>query len=131
MRKNCLRQEKLAQRSFAGTAVYQDSIAEKFLKAMKSGIALWLRPWKSSPFTLKNGITGHDYKGMNAVLLSITPYDPRYCTFNQARQKGWIIKKGSQGHLIRYVLWLLRKDENGNILDDTRPVLSKNIIYGI
>lgn len=68
---------------------YQDSIAEKFLKAMENGTAPWLRPWKSSPFTLRNGVTGHEYRGLNSLLLSIKPYeDPRYCTFNQARRKG-------------------------------------------
>ena len=82
---------------------YQDSVAEKFLKAMEEGTAPWQRPWESSPFSLINGVTGHEYSGMNVLILSICMYnDPRYCTFKQAIEAGYKIKKGSKGCLISY-----------------------------
>lgn len=87
---------------------YKENIAEKFLKAMENGTAAWLRPWKSSSFTLRNGITGHEYQGLNALILSMTPYkDPRYCTFKQAKQNNWMIRKGSRGELIEMVVLLI------------------------
>ena len=91
---------------------YQDNIAEMFIKAMKNGTVPWQRPWESSPFSLMNGITGHKYSGFNIVLLSLNMYnDPRFCTFKQANEAGYKIKKGSKGHLIKYCCFLNCEEE--------------------
>ena len=91
---------------------YSDSIADMFIKAMEERTAPWQRPWESSPFSLINGVTGHEYSGMNVILLSMNPYnDPRYCTFKQANEAGYKIRKGSKGHLIKYCCFLTTDDE--------------------
>ena len=38
--------------------VYQDSVAEKFLKAMEEGTAPWQRPWESSSFFINQRCNG-------------------------------------------------------------------------
>lgn len=49
---------------------------------------------------------------MNVILLSMNPYnDPRYCTFKQANEAGYKIKKGSKGYLIKYCCFLTVDDE--------------------
>ena len=91
---------------------FKNEIAEKFIRAMEQETAPWQRPWESSPFSLINGVTGHEYRGMNVLILSICMYnDPRYCTFKQAIEAGYKIKKGSKGSLISYCGFFSPKDD--------------------
>ena len=88
---------------------YQNSVAEKFLKAMEEGTAPWQRSWDSSPFSLINGVTGHEYSGMNVLILSICMHnDPRYCTFKQAVEAGYKIKKTGAELLLFFCLGIMR-----------------------
>ena len=90
---------------------HQEDVAQMFIRAMEEGTAPWQRSWSSSPFSLMNGVTGHEYSGMNVVLLSMNPYnDHRYCTFKQAKENGYLIKKGSRGSIINYCCPLKIKD---------------------
>ena len=90
-------------------------IANKFIKAMEDGTAPWQRPWESSPYSPKNGVTGHEYRGLNAVMLAMNEYnDPRYCTFKQANESGYRIKKGSKAQVIRYCCLLKPQNEDEN-----------------
>ena len=56
----------------------------------------------------RNAITGECYKGKNiAILLAAGEEldggrDPRWCTFLQAKQAGWNVKKGERGTRIAY-----------------------------
>lgn len=91
---------------------YKTEIADKFIKAMEEGTAPWQRPWESSPFSLKNGVTGRKYTGSNILLLSLYGFsDPRFCTFNQAKAQGWTIKKGSKSAIVRFASKVLKKPE--------------------
>lgn len=90
----------------------KEEIAKKFEEALKEGKAPWVKPWRNSEYTIRNGITGHKYRGMNLLKLMLTPFsDTRYCTFIQAKNKGWRIKKGSKGQLIRYTSIIINEDE--------------------
>lgn len=74
---------------------------------MEGGTAPWQKAWSGSQYTLRNGVTGHEYSGLNVLRLCLNTYeDPRYCTFNQAKDKGWKIKKGSHGHLILRICFI-------------------------
>lgn len=99
-------------------------IADKFIRAMERGTAPWQRPWKSSPYSPKNGVTGHEYRGLNAIMLAMNEYnDPRYCTFKQANEAGYRIKKGSKGQLIRYCCFLQPQTEDGENSEETeKPI---------
>jgi antirestriction protein ArdC len=60
----------------------------------------WIKGW-SSNFTPHNATTEKAYKGGNKFKLMVTANekgfdDPRWITFNQAKEKGWKVKKGSQ-----------------------------------
>src|ERR1700744_1042178 len=75
-------------------------VAEKLIEALKAGTAPWQRPWKMGgvpDFDLPyNAISGNRYKGINILsLLMSGRSDPRWLTFNQARDKGWQVRKGS------------------------------------
>ena len=80
-------------------------LVEKVLKELEQGNSLWQKGWTVDvPF---NPITGTRYKGINSFIISMDQVfnnrtDPRYCTFNQARQKEWKIKQGSKGIPIEF-----------------------------
>jgi antirestriction protein ArdC len=81
----------------------QEEVATMLIEAMEQNAAPWMRPWKISPLRPHNGISGHEYRGLNLVLLAFCPFDdPRYCTFKQAQESGWKIKKGSKSLLVKY-----------------------------
>src|SRR5271168_5409544 len=63
------------------------------------------RPSPDSPQAPFNAVTGHRYSGINVLILSISvlaysTQDPRWCSFLQAKQKGWNVKAGSKATTI-------------------------------
>ena len=72
-----------------------------------------------------NAATNKPYKGINNIGLSLKTMnnpelagDPRWCTFNQAKEKGWKVKAGSHA-MGRVEFWqweqmVTKKDEQGN-----------------
>lgn len=88
-------------------------LIDEYLKALKSETIPWQRGWKSkSP---RNAITDRPYKGINHFLLSFTADengwdDPRWCTFNQAKEQGWHIIRGQKAVPIEY-WYIIHKEE--------------------
>jgi antirestriction protein ArdC len=88
----------------------QEETAKMLIEAMKAGTAPWLRPWSASNFRLCNGVSGHEYSGINLIILSICTFDDqRFCTFRQAMEKGWKIKKGSKSLAVKYSAKVTKK----------------------
>ncbi len=89
----------------------RQELADALMERIECGTAPWQSPWDSSKAddTPANAITGKKYRGINRVMLSLFQpnADPRWCTFNQAREKGWQIQKGSHGVTIEK--WLTRE----------------------
>ena len=78
-----------------------DQIADAIISALEKGEAPWQRPWDasaSSSLFATNPTTGASYRGANRLMLAIQGRsDNRWMTFNQAKAKGWKIKKGEKG----------------------------------
>jgi antirestriction protein ArdC len=84
----------------------RDQIAQQIIdgiesiESMEAGTPPWRKGW-SSPELHQNAKTGQAYKGINQLLLGLTPYaDCRWLTFKQAEAMGVKIKKGSKGQRI-------------------------------
>lgn len=81
---------------------------DKIIQSLEKGVGPWIRPWKSAG-SLRNAITNNPYKGsVNLWLLTITMVangykDPRFLTYNQARNIGGYVKKGEQGTVIVFM----------------------------
>ena len=64
-----------------------------------------------------NAVTNQPYKGKNEATLQVAGRlldggkDPRWCTFIQARNKGWKVKKGAHGTKIEFWSELLVQNE--------------------
>lgn len=89
-------------------AMRQEMINE-FIDCLKKEKIPWHQGWsgESMPY---NAVSGTRYHSTNAFWLSyissIKKYeDPRWCTFNQAGDKGWKVKKGEKGTRIEFWSW--------------------------
>lgn len=76
----------------------------------------WSKPWSiPSP---QNAITGNSYRGVNRLVLSLTPFsDPRFLTYKQAQNLGGSVRKGEKGTPI--VFWCF--DHKGDDSEDWQP----------
>ncbi len=96
-----------------GTSVrdhYQE-VTDRIIAALAAGTTPWRRPWRrpsvegartAMPGLPCNAITGRAYRGVNAVLLSMTQLahasdDPRWMTYRQAAERGWQVRAGERG----------------------------------
>jgi antirestriction protein ArdC len=107
---------------------YRSEITDNIIKLMEKGEAVWQKPWDSTvgaQLNIRpiNAVTNRAYQGGNAVFLmamgSIKDKgkDPRWCTFKQAKDKGWHIKKGEKSSCVEH--WsFIDKDKDGNLLPD-------------
>ncbi len=79
----------------------RERLVEELLTRIESDTAPWQQPWdpihdEGSPV---NAVTNKNYRGVNYWWLSLLQPgpDPRWCTFKQAKDQGWSVRKGEHG----------------------------------
>ena len=86
----------------------RDQLVKDLCEAMKNGTAPWQQPWTGDMETPYNAASGRHYNGVNFVRLSLKGAqmgqggDPRWCTFEQAKEKGWHVKPGEKGTKVEF-----------------------------
>ena len=125
------------------TTDFREEITAKIITAIENGTAPWQQPWNGAEAP-QNGITKHQYNGINTVILSIAAMnldgekknDPRWLTYRQAQSNDWYVRKGEKG--TRVILWkpTVGTDENGKreitaVLQRTFTVFHASQIEGI
>ena len=84
---------------------YADVTAQ-IIAALEAGTPPWRRPWDreqaGGPTMPHNATTGARYRGINTLVLGMSPLafmtcDPRWATYKQAADRGWQVRKGSRG----------------------------------
>lgn len=97
-------------------------VAEKVARDMEELGSGWKIPWTQAGAPM-NPATGTEYRGGNAVYLkayaAIRGYgDYRWATYNQGKERGWKLKKGSKAVSVEH--WrsvaVERKDAQGNAI---------------
>lgn len=78
-------------------------LVEEFILSLKQEMVPWHKPWSAN----MNAISNKEYSGINQVMLNIRAIqegwkDTRWCTYHQAKEKGWNIKKGEKGTPIEF-----------------------------
>jgi antirestriction protein ArdC len=80
-------------------------VADRIIASLEAGVKPWVRPWDSDkcagpqgPF---NPVTGHHYRGVNVLILGMDSRafmttDPRWLTYQQAKEKGYQVRKGEK-----------------------------------
>ncbi len=100
-------------------------LVEKIIENMENGDLLFKKGWDVSLLRPQNPVSEVMYLGGNRLKLGMEAVlndykDPRWVTFNQAKEKGWSVKKGEKG--TRCEKWIFtrtvkEKDENGKIIE--------------
>lgn len=81
-------------------------IVEKIISDMQEHGFEWVRPW-SEHFMQRNAVSNRTYHGGNRLHLAFISQargydDPRWCTFNQAKENGWAVRKGAKSAVIEH-----------------------------
>jgi antirestriction protein ArdC len=81
-------------------------ITAQVIAALEGGTPPWRKPWDSGkasgPMMPHNATTGARYRGINTLVLGMSPLafafgDPRWATYKQVSERGWQVRKGSRG----------------------------------
>ena len=79
----------------------REQLVRELLDRIATSTAPWEQPWDpiqgdGSPV---NAVTNKNYRGVNYWWLSLLQpgTDPRWCTFKQAKDQGWSVRKGEHG----------------------------------
>lgn len=89
-----------------GESKMRKQMAEAFIAALKEDTIPWERNWDLAE-TSFNAVSEEQYRGINSIWLQYVGEekgysDPRWCTFRQADERGWRIKKGEKSTKIEY-----------------------------
>ena len=104
---------------------FHEEIAEQLITQLEEGTAPWQVPWdagfiRERPY---NAATGKPYQGRNSVALLLSTHpDPRWMTFNQAKEAGYAIKKGSRGTRLQMTIMQderVKRDETGQAIKNS------------
>lgn len=89
-------------------------LVEALAKELEGGKIPWDKGFRG--LRDSNAVTGKPYTGGNIVRLLASAHhngfeDPRWCTFKQAQEQGWNVKKGSKGTRIEFWSKAEEKDD--------------------
>jgi len=89
---------------------FRDEVAEQFIKSLEEKPLEWHKSWQSSDTGRAINITTNKpYKGVNSFWLKFKEDthgygDNRWATFNQIKENGWKLTKGSKGEKVEFYM---------------------------
>jgi antirestriction protein ArdC len=107
-------------------------ITSRILSALEKGTVPWHQPWTSQPPA--NLITRKAYRGVNAFVLSCSPYaSPWWATYRQIEDLGGHVRRGEHGTPVCFWKWIEKEQaEQHNQIDppaDRMPILRYYIVF--
>ena len=120
----------MASKSYTLVMEERKKLTETIISNLEKDGLNWVKGW-SSKFAPQNATTEKPYRGGNKFKLMVAAdqrdyNDPRWVTFNQAKEKGWQIKKGSKS--VALEKWIFSKKEVDKITKKETIVKLKNPI---
>lgn len=95
--------------------LYQE-VTDKMIAMIEQGVAPWRKSWSQYGLA-RNYASKHIYTGINMILMNMTPHPiPYFMTFNQVKEQGGKIRKGSKAEMVIYYN-VYYKDENDKTLN--------------
>ena len=116
----------------AGMNKLREQMVQRFLDALQQDQLPWKACWQNGrPL---NAVTGKLYRGVNALWLSYCAEDqgyedPRWCTYNQAQEKGWQVRQGEHGHRVEFWAYFDLKQKKLLQQDEVRDLLKADPKY--
>jgi len=102
---------------------YRQEVTDNVIRLLEEGTAPWQKPWavSSSLGTPINPTTNKPYRGGNVLNLMIQGMnrgydDPRWCTYKQAADNDWQVRKGEKGTPIEF--WDFKRGNESEDADD-------------
>lgn len=98
-------------------------IVDDVIKSIEENQSLFTYGWDREALRPQNPVSEAKYNGINRLILGREAVlrglnDPRWLTYNQAKEKGWVVKKGAKG--VKCEKWIFteiveeeRINENG------------------
>ena len=108
--------------SFARRDHYQE-VTDKIIEALEQGTIPWRRPWDPALAGINamplNAATKRRYHGINVLMLGLSPFswmtgDNRWCSYKQAVERGWQVRKGERGTPVFFFKKLAVDDDGRN-----------------
>jgi antirestriction protein ArdC len=120
---------------------YQE-LTDRIVALLEQGTRPWRKPWDPAKAVSLhhpvNAVTGRPYRGINVIVLSLAALafpesDPRWCSYKQAADRGWQVRRGEKGTAIFFYKPIELKD-SGEPEDDkdsrkTIPLLRSFTIF--
>ena len=115
---------------------YRRELTDKIIRALEAGTAPWQKPWDGSvaqPMMPYNPISGTVYRGGNVIGLMMQGYDdPRWCTYKQAQEQGWQVRRGEKSTTVEYWKFddvIETKDEETGEIKKQRVMLERPRVF--
>jgi antirestriction protein ArdC len=95
-----------ANKSYTERRDHCQEVTDRIVAALESGTKPWQRPWDQAlaggPAMPINAATGKRYHGINVLVLAMSAFafgngDPRFCSYKQANDRGWQVRRGEKG----------------------------------
>ena len=110
----------MTKQSKSKVNLYQ-SVTDRIIEKLEQGVAPWRRTWSRYGLA-RNYASKHIYTGINMVLMNMTEHPiPYFMTFNQIKQEGGKIRKGSKAEQVIYYNFYY-KDENDRTLSREQAI---------
>jgi antirestriction protein ArdC len=111
-------------------------ITARIVARLRDGVCPWRQPWsgKGHGVMPRNAVTSRAYSGANVVLLWSRAEesgfsDPRWLTFNQAREAGGTVRRGEKGETVIYVSKVIKTEDDGS--KRTIPFLKGYTVFNV
>jgi len=116
----------------AATSKVREELSKQFLDALSKEQIPWEACWQQQrPL---NAATGKPYRGVNAFMLSWIAEgkgykDPRWCTYKQAQDRGWQVRKDEKSCHVEYWAYWDRKEKKLLSWNDARVLITRDPDY--
>ena len=107
-----------------------ERITQIIMDKLSTGVVPWRRPWSRVRAAGMNLSTLKPYRGINAMLTSISGFEsPYWLTFNQARDLGANVRKGERGTPIVFFTKIEKEKVDGET--EHFPMLRTYTIFNV
>lgn len=88
---------------------YRAEVTDDIVRLIEEGTAPWMTPWESGKCAMLpyNPTSNRPYRGGNVLGLMIASMrkgynDPRWCSYKQAGEQGWQVRKGEKASHVEF-----------------------------